>query len=97
MNRLAIIKSSASPATNRTSQPKELTREELRERLTRGLCWYCDKSLSRDHRCKRRRLLLIEPLHDSEEEDHKHKEEVMEEEPHPTDCMMHALAGYVNP
>ncbi|RWW80017.1 hypothetical protein BHE74_00011668 [Ensete ventricosum] len=31
-----------------------------------------------------------------EEEVHKHKEEVMEEEPQLVDCMMHALAGYGN-
>ncbi|RWW57937.1 hypothetical protein BHE74_00035243 [Ensete ventricosum] len=40
-----------------------------------------ENQTSHDHRYKRGCLLLIEPLDDSEEEVHKHEEEVMEEEP----------------
>ncbi|RZS28575.1 hypothetical protein BHM03_00062185 [Ensete ventricosum] len=38
------------------------------------------------------RIAALIPIDDSEEEVH----EVTEEEPQPTDCMMHALAGYAN-
>ncbi|RRT48760.1 hypothetical protein B296_00046311 [Ensete ventricosum] len=48
----------------------------------------------------RRTLLLLSPdtegFYEHEEEDLKHEEEVTEEEPQPSDCMVHALAGYAN-
>ncbi|RRT39222.1 hypothetical protein B296_00023497 [Ensete ventricosum] len=46
------------------------------------------------------RLLIIEPIEESEheeDEDLEHEEEDIEEEPQPVDCMVHALAGYANP
>ena len=60
--------------------PKNLTREELRDRSAKGLYWHCDESWNCDHRYKRGHLLLIEPLEDMEEEVHEHEEEVMDEE-----------------
>ncbi|RWV81015.1 hypothetical protein GW17_00057609 [Ensete ventricosum] len=58
------------PSTsNRPPQPKKLTREELRDRSAKGLCWHCDESWSRDHRCKKGRLLLIELADESEQEE----------------------------
>ncbi|RRT71425.1 hypothetical protein B296_00035548 [Ensete ventricosum] len=97
--RPAAYKPPAPSASSHPSQPKKLTREELRDRLARGLCWHCDEPRSRDHRCKRRRLLLIEPIDDSEheEEDLEHEEEVTGEDPQPVDYMVHALACYANP
>ncbi|RRT46768.1 hypothetical protein B296_00023882 [Ensete ventricosum] len=79
------------------SLPKKLTREELHDRSVKGLCWHCDELWSRDHRCKKGHLLLIEPLEDMEEEVQEHKEEVMDEEQQSIDFMMHALTGYTNP
>ncbi|RWW80631.1 hypothetical protein BHE74_00011016 [Ensete ventricosum] len=78
------------------SQPK-LTREELRDLLAKDLCWHCDKMWSRDHRCRKGRLLLIEPLEDMEEEVQEHEEEVTDVEQQPVDITMHALANYANP
>ncbi|RRT66401.1 hypothetical protein B296_00033362 [Ensete ventricosum] len=94
--RPATYKSPAPSPPSRPSQPKKLIREELHDRSAKGLCWHCDEPWSRDHSCKRGYLLLIEPLDDSKEEVHEN-EEVIEEEPQSTDCMMHALAGYANP
>ncbi|RRT73191.1 hypothetical protein B296_00024180 [Ensete ventricosum] len=65
---------------NRPSLPKKLTREELRDRSAKGLCWHYDELWSRYHRCKKGCLLLIEPLEDVEEEVQEHEEEVMDEE-----------------
>ncbi|RRT39298.1 hypothetical protein B296_00012561 [Ensete ventricosum] len=48
--------------------PKQLTKEELYDRSTKGLCWHCDEPWSHNHRCKKRHLLLIEPIKDMEEE-----------------------------
>ncbi|RZR82137.1 hypothetical protein BHM03_00008492 [Ensete ventricosum] len=98
INRPTAIKPSASPATNRTPQPKKLTREELRERSTKGLCWHCDEPWSREHRCKKGRLFVIEPIEDPEleEVDLESEEEDAEEEPHPVVSTVHALAGYAN-
>ncbi|RWW13963.1 hypothetical protein GW17_00022304 [Ensete ventricosum] len=78
------------------SLPKKLTREELRDRSTKGLCWHYDEPWSHDHRYKKGHLLLIEPLEDMEEELLEHEEEVAAEEQQPVDIMMHALAGYAN-
>ncbi|RRT52591.1 hypothetical protein B296_00045254 [Ensete ventricosum] len=95
---LVIYKYPPSFTSSRPLQPKKLTREELHDRLAKGLCWHCDEPWSRDHRCKKGRPVLIEPIDDSEheEKDHEHKEENMEEDPQPTDSVMHALAGYAN-
>ncbi|RWV84481.1 hypothetical protein GW17_00053802 [Ensete ventricosum] len=49
------------PSTSsRPPQPKKLTREELRDRFVKRLCWHCDEPWSHDHRCKKGQLLLIE-------------------------------------
>ncbi|RZR95709.1 hypothetical protein BHM03_00024582 [Ensete ventricosum] len=79
------------------SLPKKLTKEELRDRSTKGLCWHCDEPWSRDYRCKKGRLLLIEPIEYMEEEVREHEEEVMDEERQPIDITMHALTDYTNP
>ncbi|RWW47287.1 hypothetical protein BHE74_00046739 [Ensete ventricosum] len=99
MNRPVIVKPLASPIANRTSQPKELTREELRERSAKGLYWHCSETWSRDHRYKRGKLLVIESIEDPEPEDvdPKPEREDAEEEPQPAIGTIHALAGYANP
>ncbi|RZR98936.1 hypothetical protein BHM03_00028390 [Ensete ventricosum] len=81
--------------------PKKLTRDELRERSAKGLCWHCDEPWSHEHRCKKGQLLMIEPVEDEDnepsEEGLKLEEEATEEEPQPADYAVHALAGYSNP
>ncbi|RWW11055.1 hypothetical protein GW17_00025357, partial [Ensete ventricosum] len=80
---------------------KKLTRDELRERSAKGLCWHCNEPWSREHRCKKGRLLMIEPVEDEDnepsEEGLEPEEEAIEEEPQPADYAVHALAGYSNP
>ncbi|RRT74477.1 hypothetical protein B296_00003555 [Ensete ventricosum] len=92
---------SPQPSTvNRAPAPKKLTREKLRERSAKGLCWHYDKLWSREHRCKKGRLLVIEPVEEvmePSEESLGHKEEDAEEEPQPTDFTVQALASYSNP
>ncbi|RZR87640.1 hypothetical protein BHM03_00015085 [Ensete ventricosum] len=99
VNRPATIKPSASPAANRTPQPKRLTQEELRERSAKGLCWHYDESWSRDYHYKRGRLLMIEPIEDPEHKDvdPEPEEEDAEKEPQPTINTIHALIDYANP
>ncbi|RRT35650.1 hypothetical protein B296_00009016 [Ensete ventricosum] len=80
---------------------KKLTTDKLRERSAKGLCWHCDKPWSREHRCKKSWLLIIEPVEDKDSEPSKEgfipEEEAMEEEPQPADYAVHTLAGYSNP
>ncbi|RWV82614.1 hypothetical protein GW17_00055871 [Ensete ventricosum] len=80
--------------------PKKLTTDELRKRSAKGLCWHCDEPWSREHRCKKGQLLMVEPTEDEDnetsEETLEPKEEAMEEESQPIDYTMHALAGYSN-
>ena len=72
-----ILKPSAPPTIDQVPTPKRLTREELRERYAKGLCWHCDEPWSREHRCSKGRLLMIEPI---EEEVIKYLEESLEYE-----------------
>ncbi|KAG6503886.1 hypothetical protein ZIOFF_036210 [Zingiber officinale] len=51
------------------STPRRLTKEEIKERMTKGLCWHCDEKWHRGHQCKQKRILMIEPIEKSEEED----------------------------
>ncbi|KAG6493466.1 hypothetical protein ZIOFF_048452 [Zingiber officinale] len=55
--------------TSHCSTPRRLTKEEIKERMTKGLCWHCDEKWHRGHQCKQKRILLIEPIENSEEED----------------------------
>ncbi|RWW01970.1 hypothetical protein BHE74_00013301 [Ensete ventricosum] len=71
-NRMTIAQRPSAPSTTRRPpQSKKLSREELRDRSANGLCWHCDKLWSHDHHCKKRRLLMIEPIEESihEQED----------------------------
>ncbi|RWV82392.1 hypothetical protein GW17_00056111 [Ensete ventricosum] len=51
--RLAIPKPSAPSTIIQAPAPKKLTREELRERSAKGLCWHYDEPWSHKHRCKK--------------------------------------------
>ncbi|RWW89713.1 hypothetical protein BHE74_00001250 [Ensete ventricosum] len=85
----------------RAPAPKKLTRDKLRKRSTERLCWHYDEPWSREHHCKKGRLLMIEPVEDEDrepsEEGLEPEEEATEEEPQPADYQVHALAGYSNP
>ena len=96
-----ILKPSAPPTVDQVPAPKRLTGEELRERYAKGLCWHCDEPWSREHRCSKGGLLMIEPIEEEviehPEESLEHEEEDAEEEPQPTEVMVHTLASYSNP
>ncbi|RZR71203.1 hypothetical protein BHM03_00004164 [Ensete ventricosum] len=81
--------------------PKKLTRDELHERSTKGLCWHCDELWSHEHHCKKGRLLMIELAEDEDNETSEEaletKKEAIEEESQPVDYAVHALVGYSNP
>ncbi|RRT31847.1 hypothetical protein B296_00057620 [Ensete ventricosum] len=81
--------------------PKKLIRDKLRERSAKELCYHYDEPWSREHHCKKGRLLMIEPVEDEDnetsEEALESKEEAMEEKSHSADYAVHALAGYSNP
>ncbi|RRT73346.1 hypothetical protein B296_00019869 [Ensete ventricosum] len=59
------------------------------------------RTMEREHRCKKGRLLMIEPVDDEDNEPFEEglelEDEAIEEEPQPTDYAVHALAGYSNP
>ncbi|RRT66818.1 hypothetical protein B296_00037578 [Ensete ventricosum] len=96
----AISKPSSPSIVIRAPAPKKLTREELWERFVKGLYWHYDESSSLENRCKKGRLLMIEPVEEEfiepSEESLEHKE-VMKEEPQPPNFTVHALTGYSNP
>ncbi|RWV96541.1 hypothetical protein BHE74_00029112 [Ensete ventricosum] len=59
--------------------PKKLTRDELRERSAKELCWHCDEPWSHEHHRKKGRLLMIEPAEDEDNETSKEALESKEE------------------
>ncbi|RZS12289.1 hypothetical protein BHM03_00043715, partial [Ensete ventricosum] len=73
--------------------PQKLTRDELPERSAKGLCWHCNEPWSREHRCKKGRLLVIEPVEDEDNEPSEEalepKELAMEEESQPVNYAVH--------
>ncbi|RZS24233.1 hypothetical protein BHM03_00057285 [Ensete ventricosum] len=77
----------------RAPAPRKLTRDELRERSAKGLCWHRNEPWSRERRCKKGRLLMIELVEDEDneptEEGLEPEEEAIEEEPQLADsqCM----------
>ncbi|RRT42622.1 hypothetical protein B296_00027675 [Ensete ventricosum] len=99
--RPAMLRPTAPSTAIRAPVAKKLIRDEFRERLAKELCWHCDEPWSREHCCNKGRLLVIELVEDEDnepsEEGLEPKEEATEEEPQPTDYVVHALAGYSNP
>ncbi|RZR93465.1 hypothetical protein BHM03_00021972 [Ensete ventricosum] len=86
------------PSTlSRPSLPKKLMLEELHDISTKGLCLYCDKLWSRNHRCEKGKLSIIKPIEESKQEVQETKEENIKEEPQPANCTTHALAGHTYP
>ncbi|RWW07348.1 hypothetical protein BHE74_00006477 [Ensete ventricosum] len=77
--RLAAYKPPVPSIPNHPSLPKTLARDELRDRSVKGLCCHYDEPWSRNHRCKKGCLILIEPIEDMEEEVQEHEEEVTNE------------------
>ncbi|RWV79086.1 hypothetical protein GW17_00059836 [Ensete ventricosum] len=98
--RLAMLRPTAPFTAIQALAPKTFTRDELHKRLAKELCWHCDEPWSREHRCKKGQLLVIEPTEDEDNETSDEalepKEEAIEEESQPADYAVHALAGYSN-
>jgi hypothetical protein len=61
-------------------QVQRLTPMQMSERRKKGLCYNCDERWSSDHRCKDRKLYLIEEVEDEEAELVKIEEEEVEAE-----------------
>ncbi|RWW32020.1 hypothetical protein GW17_00003327 [Ensete ventricosum] len=99
--RLAMLRPTAPSTAIQAPAPKKLTRDELRERSTKELCWHCNEPWSCEHHCKKGWLLVIEPVEDEDNETSEKafelKEEAMEEESPLANYAMHALADYSNP
>ncbi|KAG6476184.1 hypothetical protein ZIOFF_065420 [Zingiber officinale] len=83
------------------STPRRLTKEEKKERMTKGLCWHCDEKWHCGHQCKQKRILMIEPIENSEEEDDIYEGETQDNINEVQDDSMaisvHALEGLQTP
>ncbi|RWW62314.1 hypothetical protein BHE74_00030565 [Ensete ventricosum] len=98
--RLAMPRPTAPSTAIKAPAPKKLTRDELRKRSAKGLCWHCNELWSREHHYKKGRLVIeLAEDEDNETSDEalEPKEEAMEEESQPANYVVHALAGYSNP
>ncbi|RRT77152.1 hypothetical protein B296_00005536 [Ensete ventricosum] len=80
---------------------KKVDKRRAHERSAKELCWHCDESWSREHHCKKGRLLVIKPAEDEDNKTSKEalepKEEAVEEVSQLADYAVHKLAGYSNP
>ncbi|RWW34377.1 hypothetical protein GW17_00000841 [Ensete ventricosum] len=95
-----MLRPTAPSTASQAPTLKKLTRDELRERSAKELCWHYDESWSREHHCKKGQLLVIEPAKDEDKETSEEAlepKEVMEEESQLANYAVHALAGYSNP
>ncbi|RWW32274.1 hypothetical protein GW17_00003069 [Ensete ventricosum] len=85
--RPTMSRSTAPSTVIQAPAPKKLTRDELRERSAKELCWHYDEPWSREHHCQKGRLLIVEPAenedNETSEEALEPKEEAMEEESQP--------------
>ncbi|KAG6518817.1 hypothetical protein ZIOFF_022298 [Zingiber officinale] len=83
------------------STPRRLTKEEIKERMAKGLCWHCNEKWHRGHQCKQKRILMIEPIENSEEEDDFYEGETQDNINEVQDDSMaisvHALEGLQTP
>ncbi|KAG6531914.1 hypothetical protein ZIOFF_005750 [Zingiber officinale] len=83
------------------STPRRLTKEEIKESMAKGLCWHCDEKWHRGHQCKQKRILMIEPIENSEEEDDFYEGETQDNINEVQDDSMaisvHALEGLQTP
>lgn len=61
----------ASVGTNRVRNFRNLPEEEYREKVRRGLCFYCDEKFGPNHVCKNRqfRLMLVEEVDEGVEDE----------------------------
>ncbi|RRT50875.1 hypothetical protein B296_00015899, partial [Ensete ventricosum] len=66
--RAAMLRPTTPSTTIQAPASKKLTRDELHERLTKELCWHCNKPWSYEHHCKKDRLLVIELVEDEDNE-----------------------------
>ncbi|RWW81192.1 hypothetical protein BHE74_00010436, partial [Ensete ventricosum] len=57
------------PTVSRPSHPQKLTREDLHDESTKGLCGCCDKLWSLKHKCKKKTPLMITPTEEHKLED----------------------------
>ncbi|RZS25574.1 hypothetical protein BHM03_00058795 [Ensete ventricosum] len=67
--RLVAPKLSPPPTFSRPPQPQKLTRKDLYDRSTKGLCGCCDKLWSLEHKCKNEISLMITPIEEPKLED----------------------------
>ncbi|RWW43930.1 hypothetical protein BHE74_00050342 [Ensete ventricosum] len=77
---------------------KKVDKRRASQTIGQGVALACDKPWSREHRCKKGQLLMIESAEDEDNETSKDalepEEEAMEEESQPANYAVHALAGY---
>ncbi|RWV86603.1 hypothetical protein GW17_00051488 [Ensete ventricosum] len=76
-------------------QPHKLTREDLHDGSTKGLCGCCDKLSSLEHKCKRETPLMIAPTEEPKLEDTT-LEPKEKDTPQPATCTVPTLADYTN-
>ncbi|RWW70945.1 hypothetical protein BHE74_00021346 [Ensete ventricosum] len=78
-------------------QSKKLQEKNFAIDRQRAYVGICDEPWSRDHRFKKGRLLMIEPIQESKEEDPEPEQKDTKKDPQPVISTVYALVGHTNP
>jgi len=78
---------------------RRISTKELDEIRARGLCFRCDDKWTKDHKCREKKLFILEDSYEDDEEDEPEEEPPTEkeEEEDTTTISLHALAGIAAP
>lgn len=92
-----MLPSSSPPDKNTRTQsvqtPKRLSWDEMKRKISLGLCFSCDERFTPGHRCKKSQLLLME----GEDEDEEDEEFVDTQETVELEISLQSLTGWGSP
>lgn len=72
--------------------------KELDWKRAKGLCFWCDDKWTKDHKCREKKLFIVEETYDDNDDEEPEEEPPMEKEEEGTSIiLLHALTGIVTP
>jgi hypothetical protein len=82
---------------NSTSNVRQISNHEARERQEKGLCYYCDEKFIPCHRCQRPQLFMISDTNDQDSEEQSEVLQAAEDQEAILEISFHAIAGTTHP
>jgi hypothetical protein len=82
---------------NSTSNVRQISNQEARERQEKGLCYYCDEKFIPGHRCQRPQLFMISDTNDQDSEEQSEVLQAAEDQEAIPEISLHVIAGTAHP